>query len=311
MTTWLIVSRAVHIGACLLFFGMFAFHLFMASALIQQQPEMAAYWKARLRLLSLILLPIILVSGVAWFALVAMAMSGQLLQMGILKIVWMQTQFGTVWKIRLVLFVVALLAAMLFCFINSPGWLQKAMAWFLLIVNGCLLGSLAWAGHGQESSPWHLFADVLHLLAAGIWPAGLLPLFLLLRKSRSLTNPADWLVIARLVRRFSAISLAAVSLLAITGFVNSWFLVGSFSNLVGQPYGRWLLVKIVLFALTLQIAAVNLLLLKPRLAAEALQQRYAGATVSLIRTNVRFELILGVTVVVIVAILGILPPATH
>jgi putative copper resistance protein D len=311
MTTCLIITRAVHIGACLLFFGMFAFHLFTAQVLAGSQPVMAGYWKVRLRVLTLILLPVILTSGAAWFALVAMTMSGQPLQIDILKIVWAQTQFGTVWKIRLVFFVVALLAAMLFCFINSPGWFQKAMAWLLLMVNGCLLGGLAWAGHGQESSFWHLFADVLHLLAAGIWPAGLLPLFLLLRKSRSVTNPADWLVIATLVRRFSSISLAAVSLLAVTGFINSWFLVGSFSNLVGQPYGHWLLIKIVLFALTLQIAAVNLLLLKPRLAAEASQQRYAGATVSLIRANVRFELILGAAIVVIVAILGILPPAMH
>jgi copper resistance protein D len=311
MTTWLIITRALHFGACLLFFGMFAFRIFTARVFMQQQPEMASYWKARLRLFSLILLPLILVSGAAWFALVAMNMSGQPLQMDVLKIVWAQTQFGTVWEIRLAFFLIVSIASGLFCFSKFPAWFQKIMAWLLLVVSGCLLGSLAWAGHGQESSPWHLFADVLHLLAAGIWPAGLLPLFLLLREPRGMGDPAHWLSLAALVRRFSVISLGAVSLLAITGFVNSWFLVGSFSNLVGQPYGRWLLAKIVLFALTLQIAAVNLLVLKPRLAIEASQRRYAGATVSLIRANVRFELILGIVIVVIVAILGILPPANH
>jgi putative copper resistance protein D len=311
MTPWLIITRAVHFGACLLFFGMFTFHVFTASVLTRRQPEIAGYWKARLRFFSFILLPLILASGTAWFALVAMTMSGQPLQMDILKIVWIQTQFGTVWEIRLIFFIIATVAVAVSCFLKPEAPFQKFVAWFQLIVNGCLLGSLAWAGHGQESSPWHLFADVLHLLAAGIWPAGLLPLFLLLQKSSDAANPAHWLSVALLVRRFSAISLAAVSLLAITGFVNSWFLVGSFSNLVGQSYGRWLLVKIVLFVLALQIAGVNLLLLKPRLAAEASQQRYAGATVSLIRANVRFELILGLVIVVIVAILGILPPAIH
>jgi putative copper resistance protein D len=311
MTPWLIITRAVHFGACLLFFGMYVFHLFTAPALTQRQPEISRYWKTRLRLFNLVLLPLILVSGTSWFALVAMTMSGQPLQMDILKIVWTQTQFGTVWEIRLVFFVAVLLAAVLFCFIKLPGRFQKAMAWFLLAVNGCLLGSLAWAGHGQESSCWHLAADVLHLLAAGVWPAGLLPLLFILCQSRHIKDPSDSLAIAELVRRFSAMSLIAVSLLAVTGFINSWFLVGSFSNLVGQPYGRWLLAKIVLFALTLQIAAVNLFVLKPRLTAEAAQRRYASGTMSLIQANVCFELILGTAIVVIVALLGILPPAIH
>jgi putative copper resistance protein D len=307
MTTWLIITRAVHFGSCLLFFGILAFHVFTAQVLTSRQPELAAFWKARLRLFSLILLPLILLSGIAWFTLVAMTMSGQPLQREILKIVWTQTQFGTIWKIRLMFFVIAVIATTLSCFLKPRGSLQKFVNWFQWAVAGCLLGSVAWAGHGQESSLWHLFADVLHLLAAGFWPAGLLPLFLLLRESRGISNPGHWLSLASLVRRFSAISLAAVSLLAVTGFVNSWFLVGSFSNLVGHPYGRWLLAKIVLFALALQIAAVNLLVLKPRLTAET----YAGTTVSLIRANVRFELILGIVIVVIVAILGILPPANH
>ncbi|HXB58849.1 MAG TPA: CopD family protein [Candidatus Acidoferrales bacterium] len=311
MTTWLIITRAIHFGACLLFFGLFAFHLFIAQILTPRQPELAGYWKTRLRVFSFILLPVILLSGAAWFALVAMTMSGQPLQMDVLKMVWTQTQFGTVWEIRLAFFLVATIAIASSCFPRQEGPFQKFTTWLQLAVNGCLLGSLAWAGHGQESSPWHLFADVLHLLAAGVWPSSLLPLFLLLQKSRSATNPADWMLIAALVRRFSTISLAMVSLLALTGFVNSWFLVGSFSNLLGQPYGRWLLAKVVLFALALQIAGVNLLLLKPRLAAEASQQRSAEATISLIRSNVRFELILGIAIIVIVAILGILPPAIH
>jgi putative copper resistance protein D len=311
MTTWLIITRAVHFGACLLFFGALAFDCFTAPAFSGGQSDMIGYWRTRLRLFCLILLPLILVSGAVWFALVAMTMSGQPLQMEVLKIVWTQTQFGTIWEIRLVFFAIASISTVLFCFIKSPGGFQKTMAWFLLAVNGCLLGSLAWAGHGQESSPWHLFADVLHLLAAGIWPAGLLPLFLLLRRSRRVTASADWFSMAQLVRRFSAMSLAAVSLLAVTGFVNSWFLVGSFSNLVGQPYGRWLLVKIIFFCAALVIASVNLLRLKPRLLVEISRPEMAEATVAQLRMNVQLELFLGAVIIIVVAILGILPPAIH
>lgn len=235
-----------------------------------------------------------------------MAMSGQPLQMQILKIVWTQTQFGTVWKIRLAFFLVALIAV---CLVKLQ--FSKFTTWFQLAVSAALLGSLAWAGHGQEDSHWHLFADALHLLAAGVWPAGLLPLFLLLRKSHQITTPADWLSMAELVRRFSAISLSAVSLLAATGFVNSLFLVGTFSNLVGDVYGRWLLAKIILFCAALAIAAVNLLRLKPRLLVESTQSGKAEIIVAQLQRNVWLEMFLGMAVIIIVAVLGILPPAQH
>src|SRR5882724_10238297 len=100
MTTWLILARAVHIGACLLFFGIFAFDCFVATAIpANGKTETGNYRQTRIRFFSLILLPVILSSGIAWFALVAMNMGGQTLSKEILKTVWTQTQFGTVLKI--------------------------------------------------------------------------------------------------------------------------------------------------------------------------------------------------------------------
>ena len=120
----------------------------------------------------------------------------------------------------------------------------------------------------QESSPGHLFADVLPLLVAGFWPTGLLPFALLLQKLRKSSEPTNLFPIAVFVRRFSALSLGSVALLAATGFINSWFMVGSFSNLCGQSYGQWLLAQII-FCITITFGAVNLLRLKPRLMIES------------------------------------------
>ena len=80
MTTgYLILARAVHFGTCLLFFGFFAFDRFVAASIFNTHKiEAADYWKSRLRLFSIVLLPLILLSGLAWFVLVAMVMSGQL-----------------------------------------------------------------------------------------------------------------------------------------------------------------------------------------------------------------------------------------
>jgi copper resistance protein D len=310
MMTWFIITRIAHIGACLLLFGIFAFDRFVAAALAQRSREMTDYWQTRLRSIELILLPLIFVSGAAWLALVAMTMSEQSLQMDILKTVWAQTQFGTVWKIRLLFLFIATITAISPSLIKSRGIVKSPLAWLQLATSGCLLGSLAWAGHGQESLRWHLFADVLHLLGAGFWPAGLLPLFLLLKKSRRLTSETDWLSMAVLVNRFSAISLLAVSLLVITGFINSWFLAGSFSNLLSQRYGHWLLAKIIFFGVALTIASVNLLRLKPRLLAGSSPDS-SRVTVLQLQRNVQVELLLATAIIIIVAVLGILPPATQ
>ena len=308
MTTWLIITRAVHFGSCLLLFGLMAFDRLVAPAFARRPSEIVGYWEARLRLFVFLLLPIIFISWAAWFALVAMTMSGEPLQMQILKIVWSQTLFGAVWKIRLMF----LLAAAALSFLLKPHSRHRPFAaWSQLAAGGCLLGTLAWAGHGQEDSRWHLYADVLHLIAAGVWPAGLVPLFLLLRQSRRAAASTDWPSISGLVRRFSLVSLAAVSLLAATGFVNSLFLVGTLSNLVGDVYGRWLLAKIILFCAAVAIAAVNLLRLKPRLLNESSQPEKALMTAAQLQRNVHLELFLGAAVIIIVAVLGILPPAQH
>lgn len=311
-TTWLVLARAVHIGACLLFFGLFAFDRFVASSISSGgKSEIAAFWKSRLKIFSLFLLPIILLSGIAWFALVATNMSGQPLQIGILKTVWTQTQFGTVWKIRSIFWFVAASVAILFYFSKPQTASQRFFIWLQLFFNGALLGSLAWAGHGQETSPWHLCADVLHLLVAGFWPAGLLPFALLLRRLRRTPDSTHWHSIAALVRRFSALSLGSVALLTVTGFINSWFLVGSFSNLLEQTYGRWLLAKIILFCLAVIIGAVNLLRLKPRLELETAQGQNSETAAAQLQFNVQTELFLGITIVIIIAVLGILPPVNH
>lgn len=308
MTLWLILTRAVHIGACLLFFGVLVFDRITVSRLASSQSEIARYWKSRLCVISWVLPPVILVSGMAWFALVAMTMSGQPLEADILKIVWAQTEFGAVSKIRLIFLMTATILA---CFQRSAPEVQNFAAWVQTLAAGCLLGSLAWAGHGQEGPRWHLLADVVHLLAAGVWPGGLVPLLFLLRRAGRIAGPQDWQSVSALVSRFSDISLITVLALAITGTANAIYLVGAFSNLIGQPYGRWLLAKIIFFGVALAIAAVNLFRLKPRLIVESSEPKRASATVAQLQRNVQWEFVLGSGIVAIVAVLGILPPAVH
>jgi putative copper resistance protein D len=311
-----ILARAVHFGACLLFFGVFAFDRFLAASIFAKgEIEAAVYWRRCARCFNLILLPVILLSGFAWFALVTVTMSGlplgQALQPEPMETVLTQTQFGTVWKVRSFFWVAAMFAAIALNFLKPAASLQKNLAWLELLLGGLLLGSLAWAGHGREDSTWHLSADILHLLVAGFWPTGLFPLVLLLKKLRQTPESTNPNLIRALIRRFSGMSLVSVALLAVTGWVNAWFLAGSISNLAGQAYGRWLLVKIILFCFAVALGAVNLWRLKPRLLTEKSPSDVFHATAGQLQFNVQIELAIGMTIIVIVAILGILPPAAQ
>ena len=50
-TEWFILTRAIHFGACLLLFGMFAFDRFVAVSVVSRGPcETANYWASRIRL---------------------------------------------------------------------------------------------------------------------------------------------------------------------------------------------------------------------------------------------------------------------
>lgn len=296
-TEWFTITRAVHIGACLLFFGLLAFDIFV----------LRGGW-SRSRLLHPMLLAVILVSGVGWFVVVAITMSSASLDMETAKTVWFRTHFGGVWRWRLALWAAALVVTLARSAI-ARGVAGRSVRWIEFLCATALLASLAWAGHGQEDSRWHLAADVLHLLVAGFWPAGLLPLVMMLRRAGRTPEREDWDVIAENVRRFSAVGLVSVALLTATGWVNAWFLAGSFANLIGQPYGRWLLAKIILFAITIGIAAVNLLRLKPQLSLENGASGGWERAAAQLRFNVYAEVFLAMLIVLVVGILGILPPS--
>jgi putative copper resistance protein D len=73
------------------------------------------------------------------------------------------------------------------------------------------------------------------------------------------------------------------------------------------PYGRLLLVKLALFAILVAFGARNRFLVKAKLTKTAADPD----SLAQLRRNVLWEAYLGVAVVVIVACLGVTPPARH
>jgi copper resistance protein D len=291
--------RTVHFAAALSLFGIASFEVFVlkpAPREIDRSLACAAWISLGSWLLSLL----------AWLLVEAAGMSSQTmtesLRHGTVVTVLTQTQFGHNAELRLVF--AALAAACLLRPVLRPNLL-------LLIFSAALLASLAWVGHAGAMAGWpagiHLTADGAHLLAAGAWLGGLVPLALFYRRCTG----AAWLPAAqRATRRFSTLGLVCVGTIVVSGIANACFTVGTMALLVASDYGRLVLAKIALLAVMVAIAAVNRMILMPRLCAPppGLRHDAAAPTIGRLQRNALIEAGVGILVLIVVGLLGITSP---
>jgi copper resistance protein D len=255
-------------------------------------------------------------SSIGWLALVTMRMSdrpaSEILTDGTAWIVLTQTQFGLVWQLRLLC--AGLLAAIVLLVENSNSFPSRWSAALALAPAILYLGGLAWTGHAGAAPGGqgylHLSADFLHVVAAGAWLGGLSGLALLLGKIQSASDSSSREIIYRATERFSDLGAVSVTVLLVSGLINSWFLVGSMQALIGTGYGHILLVKIVLFIAMVSFAAVNRLRYLPRLSSGIKTDQAANALRQL-RRNALAETCLGLGILVVVGKLGIVAPVAH
>ena len=182
------------------------------------------------------------------------------------------------------------------------------------LLAALLFVSLAGTGHAQIEDGWagvmHVVADAAHLLAAGAWLGGLIPLALILHRDLGTDlniGPKD---MDRILMRFSGMGYVAVATLIGSGLVNSWFLVGSLSGLLNTPYGQILLGKLALFGGMLALAVANRFWLVPSMS--VLRTGTAGELAiwsTRLRRHVLGEQFLGYAVLLAVSILGTMQPA--
>jgi copper resistance protein D len=315
MHAFLIAARTLHFAATLSLAGTVAFWSLVALPAFsggRAGPDAAARLWPRLARLAWMSLALALLSGAGWLVIEAPLMSGQsfsaALSHGVVGIVLTRTRFGEDWLLRLAVAVV--LAG---CLLIPPGRRRRAWSGITLAGVAALLGSLAWSGHGAATpgriGMLHLAADIVHLLAAGAWVGGLVPLAMLMAQAQAAGGAVA--VARAAARRFSTLGLASVLTLLASGIVNTWVLVGGLPPLVGTAYGRLLLVKVALFAAMVAIAAVNRQRLAPRLDGERTGRQPAHAAIRQLRRNALGEAGLGLLVVATVGVLGTLPPGPH
>jgi putative copper resistance protein D len=173
----------------------------------------------------------------------------------------------------------------------------------LTLTGGIALASMAFTGHAVATAVperyVHLASDSVHLLAAGAWIGALPPLALMLGRE---DVPAD--VAATVTQRFSRVGMLCVCLLIATGVVNASILVAQPSALIATAYGQVLLLKLLLFALMVVLAAVNRYDFTPKIAT-------APSALRGIARNAWIEAALGFAIALVVGALGVMVPAAH
>ncbi len=208
--------------------------------------------------------------------------------------------------------VVRIIALIIGCLAVLPH--QRAPGLSLLvatIAGGIALASLAWNGHGamDEGSRrfWHFATDILHLLAAGAW-LGALVAFSWMARLDTLKTEERMRLLARAVTGFGSVGAMIVVVISLTGVVNYLFIVGpKLDDVYLSTYGVLLIIKVVLFAGMLVLAAFNRFHLGPFLQSPLRKDQYQAVANSL-RRSVLVELSAAVLIVGLVAWLGTLSP---
>jgi len=283
LTALIAATRALHFAAAIVLFGQFVYVAAVA-------PERRAPLPSPCLIGGAVVL--LLASALVWLALEALAMSGlpaaEALGLDTLGIVATQTLFGEVLIARIV---VASVLALLLLY----GRARIAAGMLAALV----LATIALSGHaiGEKGVDRvvHVCADALHLLAAGAWLGALVPLIAMLGRASEATSP----IAAQVTRRFSTLGVACMGALLLSGIINACYIVSEPAALLHSLYGRMLLAKVAIFVGVVALAAINRVVLMPRLAWRRLRDLALA------------ECLLGFTVIAVVGKLGITIPGPH
>lgn len=135
-------------------------------------------------------------------------------------------------------------------------------------------------------------SDVVHLGAVAVWAGGLLPLLMVLPA----LGPDER---RRVTTRFSAVAVAAVAVVALSGTVSGWQQVRTLDALTSTTYGRLLLAKVAGLAVLVALGWVNRARLVP----------LVGRAISPLRRSLRAEVAVAALVLAVTAALIHEPPA--
>ncbi|MBN8902662.1 MAG: copper homeostasis membrane protein CopD [Rhodospirillales bacterium] len=305
MEAALAISRVGQFAAVMLVFGSSLFRLRFAP---ESERRVFGPWYRSVLIAAAI---ITLVSSLAWLDVEAGTMSGEWSNAAnphTVATVLYRTSFGQVWQLNLAA------AAILLCVVFAPAKIQHLKSWSGIVVglSALLIATSTWTGHavmhGGLMGDIHPFVQVVHVLAAATWLGSLPALGFALHSLRKPELAAQRSAAQHLLRGYSRMGYLAVGLVLLTGCIDTWFMVDSFGALFSTSYGRILVAKISLFLLMMGVAAVNRFVLTPTIMHSGSNVTAAEASLRQLRRTVVLEQILGVSIIVLVSVLGTVAP---
>jgi putative copper resistance protein D len=299
----LLFGRWAHIYSSSILLSLFAFQRLYVIPVLDRERRSNLAEESCLDTLKWICWLVMLISGINWLLVIVASISNSGIQLATLEEVIGVTQFGHLWLFRSFLGL-AIAGGLLYDRLRKRSYAHLDLLCIgLAAVN---LGSLAWAGHAGAGTGsfanFHLLTDLVHLLVSAVWPGGLLPLIIwfFVNPGRR-ENEQD-----AIVRRFSAISGGAVVILAVSGLLNTLFMIKRLADFYATTYGEILTGKIILFLIMIGLGAQNRRLLKIQRSSET-QRMDRSATGRLFR-NICVESALTFILFGLVGALGAIEP---
>lgn len=159
-----------------------------------------------------------------------------------------------------------------------------------MLLSAGIVATLSLSGHPvvQHPAAFSVAVDIVHLLAVSVWIGGIAMLVL---GGQSWSSDKDGAV----VHRFSSSALWTVLVIVVTGVTQAWVMMGGFGTVFSTNYGRTLIVKTTAVGVLVSLGWLSRLALK----------RHGPASVKQV---VRIELVIGLMIVAISALLVGTPP---
>jgi streptogramin lyase/putative copper export protein/methionine-rich copper-binding protein CopC len=167
------------------------------------------------------------------------------------------TTLGEYWIFRMIVVLLAIGAAVILLRDKNP----PKRSWILILIIGLVLSlSTSITSHNAASTEYvpaiNLLSDWIHLVAVGAWVGGLAYVAIAIASLGGQVREKGKTV-AELLRHFSSVAIVCVGAIGVTGIYNLVLEVGSLTLLFTTVYGRFILLKIAIFAPMIAFGALN------------------------------------------------------
>ena len=163
-----------------------------------------------------------------------------------------QTNFGSIWLIRMVITIILL---GIWFGLDRKKNLTKKSQIVMLIAMLALIGTSSLIGHGAASGETPaLILDYIHNLVAAVWIGGIFYfVFTLLPTLSQLKEINREKMSLALIPRFSIAFVISIGVVIITGPILMWFLESDVGLITDSVYGQLIILKIVIAAIMISL----------------------------------------------------------